>query len=67
MKNKNLLHSIEFISALQFEAGYASNVRGGHLPLYIDNEKAQRLVSDINLLSNRELCDLSRSFYNGKN
>ena len=67
MKNKNLLNNIEFISALQFEAGYASNIRGGHLPLYIDNEKKQRLVNEINFLTERETRDLDKLFYTSKN
>lgn len=64
---KNLLNSIEFISALQFEAGYASNVRSGHLPLYYNKEKKNRLVSDINLLTGRELEALCLSFKPGEN
>lgn len=67
MKNRNLLYNVEFISALHFEAGYASNVRGGHLPIYLDNEKKERLVNAVNLLSEREVRDLAKLFYNGKN
>lgn len=61
MKNyKSLISTIhgtaspEFISILQFEVEYANTVRGGHLPMYLDQQKRQRLVSDINLLKTYE-------------
>lgn len=67
MKNSNLLHNNDFIEALHFEAGYAANVRGGSLSPWLDNEKKKRLISDVNLLNERERKDLAKLFYIGKN
>lgn len=67
MKNSNLLYNNDFIEALHFEAGYAANVRGGSLPPWLDEEKKQRLVNDVNQLSQRERRDLARFYYIGKN
>jgi hypothetical protein len=61
MKNyRTLLSTIhgtaspEFLSILQFEVEYANTVRGGHLPMYLDVQKRERLVNNINLLKTYE-------------
>lgn len=66
-QNKNLLIDIDFIDSLKFEADYAQKVKGGHLPYYIGVEKAIRLVSPLNLLSNNEKQQLVKNNYIGKN
>ena len=66
-QNNNLLIDANFIDSLKFEADYAQKVKGGHLPYYIGVEKAIRLVSHINLLSNNEKQQLVQNNYIGKN
>jgi hypothetical protein len=57
-ENKNLFHSLDFISFIRFEAKYANTFSGGHLPPYLSSEKRNRLVSSINILNKQEQHEL---------
>ncbi len=61
-KHHNLLNDLEFLLNLKFEATYASVVRGGHSPSYIDARKKKRLVSAVNLLAQPEVSELILKF-----
>jgi hypothetical protein len=63
----NLLNDINFIDTIKFEAEYAQKVKGGHLPYYIGAEKATRLVSQINILSQNEKLQLVKSVFVSRN
>lgn len=63
----NLLINNDFISAIKFEADYASVVKGGHLPYYYTAEKKRRLVDSVNLLSPAEQQEIVYSLFTGKN
>ena len=66
-KEENLLYSDEFKSTLQFEVDYAAIVKGGHFPFYSPNEKKQRLVNEINLLSSKEQKEIVYNLFISKN
>jgi hypothetical protein len=63
----NLLHSLNFITALKFEAEYANTIKGGHLPDYIGIKKRERLVSAVNILTSAETSDIANHLFIGKN
>lgn len=63
----NLLSSEEFKSALQFEIQHGIEVRGGHLPYYINGNSRRRLVDPINLLSNTEKQEVIHRIFISKN
>lgn len=63
----NLLNSKQFRSYVSFQANYASSVKGGHLPYYLNTLQRQRLVSEINLLTSEEQVLLVQSQYRSHN
>jgi hypothetical protein len=65
--NINLLGNKEFRSYLQFESEYSAVVKGGHFPYYYNEQKAERLVSDVNLLTSLEQAELINQYLTGKN
>jgi len=65
--NTNLLNDKEFKAQLEFEASYASVVKGGHFPYYFTENKIERVVSDINILSSKEQKELSFNLFTSKN
>lgn len=66
-KNINLLNDKDFKALLEFEAGYAGVVKGGHFPYYFTENKIERLVSDINILSAKEQKELAGNLFISKN
>jgi hypothetical protein len=66
-KNTNLLQNAEFKEQLQFEADYASILKGGHYPYYFDESKQERLVTDVNLLTPKEQQDLVFNLFISRN
>jgi hypothetical protein len=67
IQNKNLLNSRNFLSQLKFEANYATIVKGGHFPYYFEDEKQNRLVSDVNLLTSSEQKEIASNLLTGQN
>lgn len=58
----NLLGKTEFKAAVQFEARYASVIKGGYLPKYLSARQEARLISTINLLSSEEQKEIINKF-----
>ncbi len=66
-QTKNLLNSRAFLFDLKFEAKYASTAKGGHFPVYFSDEKQNRLVTDVNLLSSKEQKEIAYNLLISKN
>lgn len=64
---KDLLGNENYKELLNIEAAYAAAVKGGHSPYYFEEEKQQRLVSNVNLLSSKERTDIVFTYFIGKN
>jgi len=67
IQNKNLLNNKGFLSQLKFEADYAGLVKGGHYPYYFPEEKQNRLINDVNLLSSKEQKEIAVNLLTNKN
>lgn len=63
----NLLNDKQFNSFIQFQANYGNSIRGGHLPNYFSDKQRQRLITEVNLLTEPELRELVQTVYQSKN
>lgn len=66
-QNNNLLNDSAYKAKLVLETTYATALKGGHTPFYLQPEQKNRLVSEVNLLSSFETQDLVYAIFTSKN